>query len=419
MYHRPNGASGTQKAYLATPAYQSLSAGYAFALYATKQALEDVGIISELAIFQGDCHVDDARNRLVRDFLESDCTDLVFLDADIRWEADDLVKLLRYDVDIVGATYPLKQKTSEMPVQFIENGLEADGLIEVEGLPTGFLRIRRAVFERLVSRAPKAKPKSDARGDIPIIFERDLIDGMRWGGDYNFCRKAKLQGFRTWCDPDVVLEHGTDHIWRGSLNWHIRAREGKTLAHFAGRVREGGEALRIVDFEEVVEFIDNPFGLSEDNLAVAASLAREANGPILEIGSGLSTIAMRAASDQDVWCIEHDELYAEQLRRMARAAGVEGIYLVRRPIEDGWYDVLFSEMPDRFALALVDGPPRYLADRTKFFYLMGDMCDLIFCNDVDDAGYLAYIEGWAGKSNRAVHRIGLRSVLIEREGENE
>jgi acetone carboxylase gamma subunit len=42
-------------------------------------------------LLSGNCHVDDARNSVVREFLASDCTELVFIDADVSWEPETLV----------------------------------------------------------------------------------------------------------------------------------------------------------------------------------------------------------------------------------------------------------------------------------------------------------------------------------------
>ena len=81
MFHRPVAGSG-QRVFLATPCYGGLSAGYAFALFASSAALSKAGMVAELAIYSGNCHVDDSRHTLVADFLASECTDLVFLDAD-------------------------------------------------------------------------------------------------------------------------------------------------------------------------------------------------------------------------------------------------------------------------------------------------------------------------------------------------
>src|SRR5215813_13574236 len=52
-----------------------------------------------------------ARNLLVADFMESNASDLIMIDADIGWQAPDILKLLRYDVPVVAGVYQRKSET--------------------------------------------------------------------------------------------------------------------------------------------------------------------------------------------------------------------------------------------------------------------------------------------------------------------
>lgn len=219
MFHRPSRRAAGQKVFLAVPTYSGLAAGFSFALFHSADALRDAGIQHELALYSGDCHVDDARNRLVRDFLETDCTDLVFIDADLRWEPDDLVKLLKYDRDVVGSTYPFKADDAGYPVALMGGDAVADkdGLLEVYALPTGFLRIKRHVLQALADQAIKFHPKSDDRSDFPLIFERQVHNGYRRGGDYAFCNKWRGMGGKIHFAPEFEFEHFGEHSWTGSF----------------------------------------------------------------------------------------------------------------------------------------------------------------------------------------------------------
>src|SRR5688572_25346759 len=103
---------------LAVPTYACPDTSLTFALARSREALSEVGIQSALLILEGNCHVDDGRNSIVRDFLESDCTDLVFIDADVTFEPKSLVTLCGYNEDIVGGVYPYRREGSDnMPVR--------------------------------------------------------------------------------------------------------------------------------------------------------------------------------------------------------------------------------------------------------------------------------------------------------------
>src|SRR5688572_1419621 len=111
-----------KKVLLATPSYDRPCAAYTFAIAKSREALSQAGIQSAYLLLQGNCHVDDARNSIVRDFLESDCTDLVFLDADVDWEPEALVQLCQRECDVVGGVYPYRRDGSDnMPCRLVSN----------------------------------------------------------------------------------------------------------------------------------------------------------------------------------------------------------------------------------------------------------------------------------------------------------
>src|SRR6056297_265240 len=386
---------------LATPVYDSPSAGYTFAIHNSRQALADAGIQSAYLLLSGNCHVDDARNAIVRHFLASDCTDLVFLDADVFCQPRDLVRLCGYSRAIVGAVYPyrrfdVRQQDRGMPVR-LERGAvpDDDGLLAAEGLPTRFMKIRRRVLDELAALAPTYRPK-DEDGAIPLIFERAMVNGQRYGGDINFCRKWRELGGSVFADPEIRLGHVVTQVMHGSLGAMMRRRDGTTLRHVCDRIRHGEETVS--DLIEAYEAVANPWGAEEDILAFATRLARQADGPIIEAGSGLTTVLMAAASRHPVYAIEHSPEWALRLEAMARAAGVaSNIFLVEAPIKDGWYDPdEMDDMPERFALGVVDGPPRAGGDRMRFFDLMAPDCGAILADDADDALYADRLRAWAG-----------------------
>ena len=160
-----------QKVMLATTSYDSPDAAYTFSMHRSRQALAEADINSAYSLLVGNCHVDDARNQMVQEFLLTDCTDLVFLDADVSWQPEDLVRLCRHDCDIVGGVYPYRRedKPDQIPARLKAEAEICDGLLEVEGLPTGFMRIRRTVLEQMAAQASSYETH-DGRGRAPLLF---------------------------------------------------------------------------------------------------------------------------------------------------------------------------------------------------------------------------------------------------------
>jgi len=408
--------TGVQKIMLATTAYDSPDASYTFAIQRSRQALEEAGFLTSYMMLSGNCHVDDARNVVCQEFLLSDCTELVFLDADVSWEPECLVELCGYDCDIVGGIYPYRREEKKnMPLRMIEGVFEPDenGLLQVEGVPAGFMRIKRHVIERLGEDADKFWNYPDRRSEVVILFERYYHEGTRWGGDLHFCNKWRATGGKIYAVYEMRLGHAAKAVITDSLGAALRRQRGLTLRHIADKVREGSNNMELLS--EALRHLENPYGALADLLLLAVLAARKANGPILEIGSGLSTILMAAAApEQTVWCIEHDPIWAERLKEMAYEAGTTNINLCTQPIKDGWYDLSDIELPDQFALALVDGPPRRLGSRMPFYERLAGRCDAIVVDDVHDPTYADDITTWASQNGRQVDFVPERAALIRK-----
>lgn len=420
LYFDAGPARSGQKVLLATTAYDSPDASYTFSIARSREALSAAGIQSAYLLLQGNCHVDDARNTVIRDFLETDCTEMVFLDADVSWEPEHLVSLCSHDRDIVGGVYPYRRdgQGEKMPVRNLPGVFIPDesGLLEVEGLPTGFLRIKRHVIEKMTESCQTFT--KDNGKPIPLLFERDIYNGGRRGGDIGFCMKWRDMGGKLYAAANLRLGHCGKHVLRDSLAASLRRQMGLSLRHVADKVKTGSETKD--DLAEVVKYIDNKWGASLDVLSLAVLLARKATGPILETGSGLTTVMMAAARpDLTVWAIEHSDHFAKQLEQMAREAGVNNIAVVLNPIKDGWYDLGEDRaaMPDRFSVALVDGPPRLSGDRMKFFDHFGDCVDVVLADDADNPSYEKKLRAWAGANRKSI-QVDKRAAVMLPEGVN-
>lgn len=95
-----------------------------------------------------------------------------------------------------------------------------------------------------------------------------------------------------------------------------------------------------------------------------ARRAAETRGPVLEIGSGLTTLLLGLVAGRrgvGVWTLEHlAQFHRATGERLARH-GVEGVRLTLAPLVDrgefAWYDAPLREMPRDFRLVIADGPP--------------------------------------------------------------
>jgi hypothetical protein len=409
FYDEGEAATG-KKVLLATTCYDKTAASYTFSIARSREALHKEGIQTAYLLLQGNCHVDDARNSVVRDFLESDCTDLVFLDADVDWEPADLLQLCKRELDVVGGVYPYRRDGSEnMPCRMMDDRRMIDGLIEVEGLPTGFLKIKRHVLEKVAAQSPKY---FDGIHETALVFDRPDPgpDKTRWGGDIAFCNKWRALGGRLFADAELRLGHTGAIILRDSLAASIRRMSGTTLSYVIPRVREGIE--RETDYNEAFKYVGNNYAADAPLLATVTALARKCRGPIIETGSGLSSVFMGAVSDSQVYSLEHAPQYAAQTVAWCEDAGVPNVGVCYAPLKDFWYDVDKFDLPQKFSLGFCDGPPRFFGTRMRFFEVFGDRCSAILVDDVkSDINFLNKVAAWAESKGRHFQILG-RAALI-------
>jgi hypothetical protein len=363
VLHRGSPVKGA--AFIATPCSGNINPEYTFALAQSCMELTRQGVPVEVEIYSENCHVDDGRNRLVRDFLDSDCDQLIFIDSDLRWEPKDLRKLIEHKQDVVAGIYPLKQNDEAYPVRLLGGPLfsNEDGLLEVEAVPTGFLKIRRNVLEELSYKAPRFPAKDDVKGKrmIPLIFERTHEGNVRWGGDYTFCVKWRKLGGRIFIDPNFRLEHYGNKCYSGTYGQFLKRKMGLGISELLNVLSKNEEKVdTIID---LVEQWGNPlFTASPEFLYICIKQARESKGDIVECGTGLTTLCMAVACpDKTIYSLDHDPIWASHISKEIEKYKIKNIKIIHAPIKDLWYDV--KELPE-CELIVCDGPPRSNADRT-------------------------------------------------------
>lgn len=170
----------------------------------------------QLCISHGSAGIAQARNQLATLFMDSNCDRLFFLDNDITWQAGDLLKLAKMPVDFVGGCYPLKRIGERYPIAFLPhdpNGFKGidlgnqTALIEVEGLPTGFLALSRTVFEKMLAHDPTRGLTEQLGQKAYCFFEMPYVDGHLYGEDLYFCRKWIEMGEKIYLYPELNLTH--------------------------------------------------------------------------------------------------------------------------------------------------------------------------------------------------------------------
>ncbi len=182
---------------IATPCQDQVAAGYALDL-AKLVGHTTLAGGHELVLMQlKGTLLPQQRSTLVENAKAADASHLLWIDADMRFPKDGLLRLLAHDTAIVGANYSTRRPPILPTAQHAEHGHlfttpDATGLVEVSHIGMGFLLTRMEVFATL------SKPY------FALGYSRS-DDG--WvGEDVFFCRQARQAGFVTFVDQDLSKE---------------------------------------------------------------------------------------------------------------------------------------------------------------------------------------------------------------------
>ena len=213
---------------------------------------ERAGMRMQVLFHQGESLVTRARNNCVAQFLANpNWTHLFWIDANIGFSAQAAFRLLLSGYDIAAGVYPLKRenwpaegvpagttqqqfeatftrytvnaKASELTSQ-VELEVQPDGFMKMTEAPTGFMVIKRAVFERLIASYPDLNYVPDSIGETDQGLHYRFFDVMvdpetrRYlSEDYGFCRLWSGLGESIYIDANSNLSHQGAKMYRGDF----------------------------------------------------------------------------------------------------------------------------------------------------------------------------------------------------------
>lgn len=199
------------------------------------------GIRMSFAMPWGDALVTRARQTIAAFFLEDpSATHLLYIDADISYQVDQVIRLLKFNKDVCAGLYPLKRYDWERVkknalagaenlesaglsyvIHLKENYQTIDGFSRVDAAGTGFLLVKRTVFEAMAKRYPELKykvPGPQGEKDHYAFFNC-LIDekGDYLSEDYSFCKRWTDMGGEIWADFQSRLNHTGPEMFKGDV----------------------------------------------------------------------------------------------------------------------------------------------------------------------------------------------------------
>jgi hypothetical protein len=212
----------TTRVHICMPCYGGMLTESTFMSYIKwSNTCRQLGIDWTMETMTNESLISRARNTLTAKFLHNkESTHLMFIDADIGWEPWHLLVMLNRDVDVIGGLYPMKS----LPVKWCVNGFEGaeegpDGLQEVSKTGTGFMLIKRHVFEKLDAH-PATRPFMNDIG-LPVelnpymktYFDTAVRENRYYSEDWTFCENWRDLGGKVWVDKRVLLKHTGTYVF--------------------------------------------------------------------------------------------------------------------------------------------------------------------------------------------------------------
>ena len=150
---------------------------------------------------------------------------LFFLDSDVGFEADDVLKLLNYNKEMVCGAYPMKTVPLKWNFTITEPKQREGDLVAIDKIGIGFSLIHRNVFIRIAKQYPELKyiPTNESTTHNPTEQEYDnsyhYFHEMRQGDiylpeDLSFFTRARSIGMQAWMDTSINLCHVGSHVFQ-------------------------------------------------------------------------------------------------------------------------------------------------------------------------------------------------------------
>jgi hypothetical protein len=218
----------TTRVHICMPCYGGMLTESTFMSYIKwSNTCRQLGLEWTMETMTNESLISRARNTLVAKFLNNpDSTHLMFIDADIGWEPWHLLVMLNRDVDVIGGLYPMKT----LPIKWVVNGFDGaeqgpDGLQEVSKTGTGFMLVKRHVFDKLNAH-PAVKPFNNDIGlpkeldqHLKTYYDTAVRENRYYSEDWTFCENWRDLGGKIWVDKRVLLRH------TGTYTFDFQAQE--------------------------------------------------------------------------------------------------------------------------------------------------------------------------------------------------
>jgi len=258
------------KLFIATPMYGGMAHGlYVKSCLDLQSMMTKYTIETKFSFLFNESLITRARNYLVDEFLRTDYTHMLFIDSDIHFNAKDVLALMALDKDVIGGPYPKKainwrnvvdvarkhpdlepKELEKLVGEYVFNVVKGTKQfsvtepLQVMEIGTGYMMIKRHVFDKMQSSYPMIHYKPDHVGqsnfdgsryihayfDTVIDSKGSITDGgtdRYLSEDYMFCQMWRKIGGEIYLCPWMKTQHVGSYAFTGDM---------PAVANFAGKL---------------------------------------------------------------------------------------------------------------------------------------------------------------------------------------
>ena len=245
-----------KKIFIATPAYsKQVNTDYVTSilnLISFRQS-ENFRFSVNLHFEPGICYVNLARNNCVNAFLKSGCDKMLFVDSDISFQPEAVIRLLKFDSEIVLTPYPIKgYLNNSNGLNFTLNfpddkniKVDKEGFCEISSGPTGFMMIDKSVFLKMQKSFPEKKfilkhlreNKEETLNNFNY-FDTNISEEGFIGEDINFCNEWKKIGGKIYADTKTKLAHHGGNAYIGNIDNFLENLKSKNFVKVVDDIKK-------------------------------------------------------------------------------------------------------------------------------------------------------------------------------------
>ena len=182
----------------------------------------------------GNPYISGARAEMTRRGMDAKASCMIYIDYDVSWDPEDMLKLLETPGEVVCGTYRAKtEDTNEilyMGAVYTNEDFtpvcREDGCIKAIAIPAGFLKVTESAIDRFMEAYPELcfGPQYALAVDL---FNHGAHERLWWGEDYAFARRWRDCGGDCWIIPDLNLDHWQgDFAYQGNFHQFLMSQPG-------------------------------------------------------------------------------------------------------------------------------------------------------------------------------------------------